>query len=85
VPPIAASLQFRDQKTRGFYLSLPVIAGAARALEEMLEAGHEVFVCTSPLSGTRWCMQEKLVWVEEHLGASWVDRVIITKGCRPGS
>ncbi len=66
-------------KTEGFYLSLPVIPGAARALEEMLEAGHEVFVCTSPLSGTRWCMPEKLVWVEEHLGPAWVDRVIITK------
>src|ERR1700753_2879617 len=39
-------------KTEGFYLSLPVIAGAAKALEEMLEAGHEVFVCTAPLSGT---------------------------------
>ena len=34
----------------------------------MLEAGHEVFVCTSPLSGTRWCMPEKLAWVEKHLG-----------------
>jgi 5'-nucleotidase len=66
-------------KAEGFYLSLPVIAGAARALEEMLEAGHEVFVCTAPLSGTRYCMPEKLAWVEERLGESWVDRVIITK------
>jgi 5'-nucleotidase len=66
-------------KTEGFYLSLPVIAGVRRAFDEMLEAGHEVFVCTAPLSGTRWCMPEKLAWVEEHLGGSWVDRVIITK------
>jgi 5'-nucleotidase len=66
-------------KTEGFYLSLPVIPGAARALDEMLEAGHEVFVCTAPLSGTRYCMPEKLAWIEQHLGESWVDRVIITK------
>lgn len=66
-------------KTEGFYLSLPVISGAVRALEEMLAAGHEVFVCTSPLSGTRWCMPEKLAWVERHLGPAWTDRVIITK------
>jgi 5'-nucleotidase len=66
-------------KAKGFYLSLPVIAGAPRALDEMLEAGHEVFVCTSPLSGTRWCIPEKLAWVERYLGESWVDRVIITK------
>jgi 5'-nucleotidase len=57
-------------KTEGFYLSLPVITGAPRAFDEMLEAGHEVFVCTSPLSGTRWCMPEKLAWVEKHLGKS---------------
>jgi 5'-nucleotidase len=66
-------------KTEGFYLSLPVITGAPHAFDEMLQAGHEVFVCTSPLSGTRWCMPEKLAWVEKHLGASWVDRVIIIK------
>jgi hypothetical protein len=45
-------------KTKGFYLNLPVMTGAPRALDEMLKAGHEVFVCTSPLSGTRWCMPE---------------------------
>jgi 5'-nucleotidase len=65
-------------KSEGFYLSLPVISGAVRALDEMLAAGHEVFICTAPLSGARWCMPEKLAWVERHLGPAWVDRVIIT-------
>jgi 5'-nucleotidase len=49
-------------KTEGFYLSLPVITGVPRAFDEMLKAGHEVFVCTAPLSGTRWCIPEKLAW-----------------------
>ena len=46
-----------------------MITGAPRAFDEMLGAGHEVFVCTSPLSGTRWCMPEKLAWVEKHLAS----------------
>jgi hypothetical protein len=53
-------LRRRLRRGEGFYLSLPVIAGVPRAFDEMLAAGHEVFVCTSPLSGTRWCMPEKL-------------------------
>jgi len=62
-----------------FYRNLPVIAGAPEALREMREAGHEVFLCTSPLTGSRWCVPEKLAWVENHLGASWLDRIIIAK------
>lgn len=38
-----------------------------------------VFLCTSPLTGSRWCVPEKLAWVENHLGASWLDRIIIAK------
>ncbi len=62
-----------------FYRNLPVIAGAPEALREMREAGHEVFLCTSPLTSSRWCVPEKLAWVENHLGASWLDRIIIAK------
>ncbi len=64
---------------RGFYLDLPVIAGAVAALEEMRAAGHQVFLCTSPLTGSPWCVPEKLAWVERHLGGAWLDRVIIAK------
>ena len=34
---------------RGFFLHLPVISGAKRALEDMLSRGHHVYICTSPL------------------------------------
>jgi len=70
--------------SEGFYRNLPVIPGAPRALREMLEVGHDVFLCTSPLTGSPWCVPEKLAWVEEHLGKDhlgkpWLDRVIIVK------
>jgi 5'-nucleotidase len=44
----------------------------------MLGAGHEVFLCTSPLTGSRWCVPEKLAWVGQHLGPRWLRRTIIT-------
>ena len=62
-----------------FFLKLPAITGAVEALKEMGEAGHEVFLCTSPLTSARWCVPEKLAWVENHLGDDWLDRVIISK------
>ncbi len=65
-------------RTEGFYRDLLPIKYASTALEEMLEAGHDVFLCTSPLPGSRWCAPEKLAWVERHLGPAWVSRTIIT-------
>jgi len=65
-------------RTEGFYRNLPAIEAAPAALEEMLEAGHDVFLCTSPVISSRWCVQEKLIWVEHHLGRAWLRRTIIT-------
>jgi 5'-nucleotidase len=65
--------------SQGFFRNLPVIAGAPQALEEMRAAGHQVRLCSSPLSGSPWCIPEKLAWVTDHLGESWLDRIIIVK------
>ncbi len=65
-------------RTEGFYRNLKAFDGAAAAMEEMREAGHHVFICTSPLSNARWCVPEKLAWVEHHLGGSWLRRTVIS-------
>src|ERR1035438_1749710 len=57
---------------------LKAFDGAAAAMEEMREAGHHVFICTSPLSNAHWCVPEKLAWVEHHLGGSWLRRTVIS-------
>lgn len=44
----------------------------------MLRAGREVFLCTSPLTRSPWCVPEKLAWVEYHFGPSWLRRIIVT-------
>jgi hypothetical protein len=52
--------------------------GARAALEEMPGSGHQVFLCTSPVIGSRWCAQENLAWIEHHLGRAWLRPTIIT-------
>lgn len=64
---------------RGFFRSLPVLPGAVEALRDMQSAGMDVWICSSPLDEYRNCVQEKFEWVEENLGSSWVNRLILTK------
>jgi len=62
-----------------FFRDMPPVNGGKEALTEMEKMGFEVFICTSPLSTYRNCVLEKFEWVEKHLGAKWVNRIILTK------
>lgn len=64
--------------SKGFYLNLEKIEGSSDALTEIVEKGHEVYICTSPLL-TSFCVQEKFDWVTKNLGKEWVGKTIITK------
>lgn len=64
---------------QGFYRDLPVIPGALEAIRALQALGHQIAICTSPHSANRFCVQEKLEWVEEHLGSDFVRKVIIAK------
>jgi 5'-nucleotidase len=63
----------------GFILGLAPVPGAVEALHAMLGAGHDVRICTAPLSRSTFCPGEKVQWVRDHLGAEWASRVILTK------
>jgi 5'-nucleotidase len=63
----------------GFYAELEPVEGAAAALHEMVEAGYDVAICTSPWLSNPTCVQDKLDWAELHIGAGWADKTIITK------
>lgn len=65
--------------TPGFFRNLPVMAGAPEALNEMLDEGWDVRVCTAPLLSNPTCASDKLAWVEEHLGAGWARRTVLAK------
>jgi 5'-nucleotidase len=62
-----------------FFREMMPMTGAKEALFEMEQMGLEVFICTSPLSTYKNCVLEKYEWVENYLGADWVNRIILTK------
>lgn len=63
----------------GFYLNLPPVTGSVEALKKMIELGHDVYICTSPLSIYENCVLEKYQWVEKHLGEDFTKRIIFSK------
>lgn len=64
---------------KGFIRSLPEIPGGIKAVNEMAEMGHQVFICTAPLDFYENCVLEKYIWVDEHMGFGWTKKIILTK------
>ena len=62
-----------------FFREIMPMEGAKEALLEMESMGHEVFICTSPLSTYKNCVLEKFEWVDQLLGPEWVKRIVLTK------
>jgi len=52
----------------GFFRDLPPMEGAIKAVEELVERGFAVLICTSPLPCNPTCPQDKIEWVRKHLG-----------------
>jgi len=67
------------RRSKNFYLSFQPVPGSTQAIKEMLELGHEVFICTSPLSHYEHCVVEKFQWVEKHLGEEFTRKIILAK------
>lgn len=63
----------------GYFRTLEPLDGAVYGVKRLVQAGHEVFICTAPLRDHKTVAREKLEWVEEHFGRDLVSRVIITR------
>lgn len=63
----------------GFFQNLKIISGSKEALTKMESLGHEVFICTSPISKYENCVLEKYHWVSKNLGYEWTKKMIVTK------
>lgn len=63
----------------GFFKNLKLIPGGKEALKKMQDLGHEVLICTSPISMYENCVLEKYHWVAKNLGFEWTKKVIMTK------
>lgn len=62
----------------GFYADLDMIPGADVALNEMVEEGIHVSICTSPSINNRTCASDKLFWLENNIGKGFAKRAVIT-------
>ncbi|MBM3200759.1 5'-3'-deoxyribonucleotidase [Candidatus Woesearchaeota archaeon] len=63
----------------GFCKSLKPIDGSLESVLEMQNEGHEVYICTAPLTVYENCVLEKYQWAEQHLGLEWVKKIILTR------
>lgn len=61
----------------GFFRDLEPMKDALRAIREMEEDGLKLYICTAPVKASKYCAQEKLDWVQTHLGQQWLDKVIL--------
>ncbi len=63
----------------GFYASLEPIDGVGQAMNEMLDAGYDVAICTAPWKTNPTCVQDKLEWIDKYLGNRWRERMVISR------
>lgn len=61
-----------------FFLSLPPVEGAIEGMRLLLELGHDVRICTSPVTKNDFCLHEKWHWVRQH-APDFTKRLIVTK------
>jgi 5'-nucleotidase len=65
----------------GFFEALPVMEGAAEALNKILDNGDfDPYLCSTPDSHSvdHCCPSEKMRWTEIILGKRWLKRLILT-------
>ncbi|MBU2637696.1 MAG: 5'-3'-deoxyribonucleotidase [Nanoarchaeota archaeon] len=63
--------------SKGIFLSLKPTEGGLEAITEMKSKGHEVFICSSPLTGHETCASEKYQWVRHYLGKEWEKKTLL--------
>lgn len=67
------------QSSRDFFRSLPSIEGAVDAWHNLEEAGLNPQVLSAPLTSNPWCVEEKLAWLDTHLGPRVADAACFDK------
>ena len=62
-----------------FFRKLEPIYGVGDALKSFIDAGVDVYILTAPSTMNPMSYIEKMLWVRDHLGQFWVERLIISK------
>ncbi len=67
------------QSQVGFFRALKPIEGGIEAIQRLqAQPEFEVYILTAPSVINVHCYTEKRQWVEDHLGFSWAERLIIS-------
>lgn len=66
------------QSVKGFYENLEPLPNALFAMEWMQSQGLEVYILTAPSVFNPHSYTEKRLWVEEHLGFDWCEKLILS-------
>ena len=63
--------------SQNFFRNLPPVDGAIEGWDKIKDLGYEPRICSSPLHTNEWCKEEKLEWIEEHLGREAMKSAVI--------
>lgn len=71
-------LMIFPQSQYGFYQKLPPLDGAIEAVKALYDSDtYSPYILTAPSTRNPFSYTEKRVWIEEKLGFSFVERLII--------
>jgi 5'-nucleotidase len=65
----AAEVVERARLSETFYANLRPVEGARSGVNQLLDQGHQVFVCTKPLIRSHFCSGEKVEWLRQWFPA----------------
>ena len=60
-----------------FFRKLEPLPWAVTGIKTLAEEGHDVWILTRPAYMNPLCYTEKRLWVEDHLGLEWCERLIL--------
>ena len=58
---------------------IPLRDRKSEAVSEMIRLGHELWICTSPLSRNPLCVSEKYTSVGNNFGSEFISHLVVTK------
>jgi 5'-nucleotidase len=61
-----------------FFRGLPVMPGAVDAVLALMQAGHSLWICSTPVAMSAYCEGEKKAWLRAHFGETFARRMLFT-------
>ncbi|MFY0606434.1 MAG: hypothetical protein JXR10_06960 [Cyclobacteriaceae bacterium] len=66
------------QSQYGFFSNLEPLEGALEGIKKLSDLGYDIYILSSPSPKNPLSYTEKRVWIEEHLGYEYVEKLILS-------